>query len=63
MATILEQTSKLANVVSAILATMASVKWRFSALKGIKDRKGGVISLLSIEKALAADLKKPNVYD
>jgi hypothetical protein len=26
MATILEQTSKLANVVSAILATMASVK-------------------------------------
>jgi hypothetical protein len=45
MATTFEQTYKLSNLVSTILATTALVKWSFLALKRIKVRKDWVISL------------------
>lgn len=72
MATAFEQTYKLANLISTIPAITASVEQSFSALRRIKtylhstqgqDRLSQ-LPLLSIEKALLAELKKtPNFYD
>ena len=72
MATAFEQTYKLANLISTIPAITASVAQNFSALRRIRtylhstqgqDRLSQ-LSLLSVEKALLAELKKtPNFYD
>lgn len=72
MATAFEQTYKLANLISTIPAITASVEQSFSALRRIKtclystqgqDRLSQ-LSLLSIEKALLAEMKKtPNFHD
>jgi hypothetical protein len=72
MATAFEQTYKLANLISTIPAITASAAQSFTALRRIRtylhstqgqDRLSQ-LSLLSIEKALLAELKKtPNFYD
>lgn len=72
MATTFEQTYKLANLISTIPAITASAAQSFSALRRIRtylhstqgqDRLSQ-LSLLSVEKALLAELKKtPNFYD
>jgi hypothetical protein len=71
MATTFEQTYKLANLVSTIPLLVASVKQSFSNLERIRTynhstqslERLGHLSLLSTEKVLAADLKKPNFCD
>jgi hypothetical protein len=72
MATMFKETYKLANLISTIPATTASVERSLSAFKRIKiylrstEGQEGLshLSLLSIEKVLLADLKKkPNFYD
>jgi hypothetical protein len=70
MATTFVQTYKLANLISTIQATAASAERRFSALTRIKiylrstRSQDSQLSLLSLEKALVAALKKPlNLHD
>ena len=72
MATAFEQTYKLANLISTIPAITASAAHSFSAIRRIRTYLHSTqgqdrlcqLSLLSMEKALLAELKKtPNFYD